>query len=171
MRFQIDRPTAIDIPSRREGISRADEEFVDEALIEMPVEHMPAIPESIDDDIRKSISMSSKKVFIVLISDTVTADQVSSPNDDLDWLVNGKFEVTAPKADMSFTFEDNLSAAREREAYGVPPALLLQALTTASASDGINLERLETIGDSFLKLSVTNFLYFEYALQHEGKLR
>uniref|UniRef100_A0AC35GS56 Uncharacterized protein n=1 Tax=Panagrolaimus sp. PS1159 TaxID=55785 RepID=A0AC35GS56_9BILA len=31
--------------------------------------------------------------------------------------------------------------------YGVPPTLLLQALTTSSASDGFNLERLETIDD------------------------
>jgi endoribonuclease Dicer len=71
---------------------------------------------------------------------------------------------------MSFKFQDD-SSNKDGEIHGVPPALLLQALTTASASDGINLERLETIGDSFLKLAVTNFLYSEYALQHEGKLR
>lgn len=54
--------------------------------------------------------------------------------------------------------------------YGVPPTLLLQALTTSSASDGFNLERLETIGDSFLKLSVTNYLYTYLPNQHEGNL-
>jgi endoribonuclease Dicer len=71
---------------------------------------------------------------------------------------------------MTFKFEDDEFTVG-KENYGVPPALLLQALTTASSSDGINLERLETIGDSFLKLAVTNFLYSEYSLQHEGKLR
>ncbi len=40
----------------------------------------------------------------------------------------------------------------------------------SSAGDGINLERLETVGDSFLKYAVTDFLYHEYKEQHEGKL-
>ena len=35
---------------------------------------------------------------------------------------------------------------------------------------GINLERLETIGDSFLKYSVTDYLYHMHPAQHEGKL-
>ncbi|VDL72636.1 unnamed protein product [Nippostrongylus brasiliensis] len=34
----------------------------------------------------------------------------------------------------------------------------------------INLERLETIGDSFLKYSVTDYLYHTHPDQHEGKL-
>jgi hypothetical protein len=34
---------------------------------------------------------------------------------------------------------------------GPTPSLILQALTMSNASDGINLERLETVGDSFLK--------------------
>ena len=34
---------------------------------------------------------------------------------------------------------------------GPSPAMILQALTMSNASDGINLERLETVGDSFLK--------------------
>ncbi|CAJ0586802.1 unnamed protein product, partial [Mesorhabditis spiculigera] len=54
--------------------------------------------------------------------------------------------------------------------YGVSPCFLLQALTTSNANDGINLERLETIGDSFLKYSVTDYLYHMHADQHEGKL-
>ncbi|WKY02864.1 hypothetical protein Q1695_016281 [Nippostrongylus brasiliensis] len=54
--------------------------------------------------------------------------------------------------------------------YGVSPRLLLTALTTSNANDGINLERLETIGDSFLKYSVTDYLYHTHPDQHEGKL-
>lgn len=34
---------------------------------------------------------------------------------------------------------------------GPSPSMILQALTMSNASDGINLERLETVGDSFLK--------------------
>ena len=50
---------------------------------------------------------------------------------------------------------------------GIP---LFQALTMSNANDGINLERLETIGDSFLKYAITTYLYCTYDRIHEGKL-
>ena len=53
---------------------------------------------------------------------------------------------------------------------GPSPNVLLQALTMSNANDGINLERLETIGDSFLKYAITNYLYSKYENVHEGKL-
>ncbi|KAF7267578.1 hypothetical protein GWI33_019216 [Rhynchophorus ferrugineus] len=53
---------------------------------------------------------------------------------------------------------------------GPSPNVLLQALTMSNANDGINLERLETIGDSFLKYAITNYLYSKYEYVHEGKL-
>uniref|UniRef100_A0A1B6DKN5 ribonuclease III n=1 Tax=Clastoptera arizonana TaxID=38151 RepID=A0A1B6DKN5_9HEMI len=53
---------------------------------------------------------------------------------------------------------------------GPSPSVLLQALTMSNANDGINLERLETIGDSFLKYAITTFLYCTYETVHEGKL-
>ena len=53
---------------------------------------------------------------------------------------------------------------------GPSPCLILQALTMSNASDGINLERLETVGDSFLKYAVTLFLYCKCPTIHEGKL-
>ncbi|KAL1493216.1 hypothetical protein ABEB36_011312 [Hypothenemus hampei] len=53
---------------------------------------------------------------------------------------------------------------------GPSPNVLLQALTMSNANDGINLERLETIGDSFLKYAITNYLYSKYEHVHEGKL-
>ncbi|XP_077992696.1 endoribonuclease Dicer-like [Glandiceps talaboti] len=53
---------------------------------------------------------------------------------------------------------------------GPNPALLLQALTMSNASDGFNLERLEMLGDSFLKQAVTTYLYCTYPDLHEGKL-
>lgn len=46
----------------------------------------------------------------------------------------------------------------------------MQAFTSSNANDGINLERLETVGDSFLKFSMTTYLYFRYNGYHEGKL-
>ncbi|KFB46099.1 AGAP002836-PB-like protein [Anopheles sinensis] len=53
---------------------------------------------------------------------------------------------------------------------GPSPAIILQALTMSNANDGINLERLETIGDSFLKYAITTYLYCRYDNVHEGKL-
>ena len=49
-------------------------------------------------------------------------------------------------------------------------ALLLQALTLKGANDSINLERLETLGDSFLKVVTSVHLYCELSFAHEGRL-
>jgi dsRNA-specific ribonuclease len=53
---------------------------------------------------------------------------------------------------------------------GPSPALLLQALTLSNAADGFDLERLETVGDSFLKQAITVYLFFSHPNVHEGKL-
>ena len=53
---------------------------------------------------------------------------------------------------------------------GPSPCVILQALTMSNASDFFNLERLETIGDSFLKFAITIHLYCTYPGIHEGKL-
>lgn len=47
---------------------------------------------------------------------------------------------------------------------------LLQSLTMSNSSDGFNLERLEMLGDSFLKQAVTAYLYCTYPHLDEGKL-
>lgn len=66
---------------------------------------------------------------------------------------------------FSFDFQPNLS-----DHPGPSPSVLLQALTMSNANDGINLERLETIGDSFLKYAITAYLYCTHDSVHEGKL-
>ncbi|GAV02265.1 hypothetical protein RvY_12855 [Ramazzottius varieornatus] len=50
------------------------------------------------------------------------------------------------------------------------PNQILNALTTAKASDGFNLERLEVIGDSFLKLSSYIHMFFRFPKRQEGYL-
>jgi len=50
------------------------------------------------------------------------------------------------------------------------PGLILQALTLSNASDGFNLERLEMLGDSFLKHAITTYLFCTYPDAHEGRL-
>ena len=53
---------------------------------------------------------------------------------------------------------------------GPSPTLILQSFTMSNSSDGFNLERLEMLGDSFLKQAVTIYLYCTYPRLHEGKL-
>ncbi|CAH1790780.1 unnamed protein product [Owenia fusiformis] len=53
---------------------------------------------------------------------------------------------------------------------GPNPCTILQTLTMSNANDFFNLERLETIGDSFLKFAITVYLYCTYPGIHEGKL-
>lgn len=47
---------------------------------------------------------------------------------------------------------------------------LLQALTSASANDIVNLERMETLGDSFLKLMSSLYLFKHHKNMNEGNL-
>ena len=83
--------------------------------------------------------------------------------------VTGKSSTSLRNTDWSFEF--SLDDDKNKEDFSGPgPALLLQALTLASAGDGFDLERLETVGDSFLKQAVTVFLFFTYPNIHEGKL-
>lgn len=72
-----------------------------------------------------------------------------------------------PMSSLPGTADD---ADKVTEALGPSPSLLLQALTMSNASDGFNLERLEMLGDSFLKQAVTVYLYCHYNTLHEGKL-
>lgn len=47
---------------------------------------------------------------------------------------------------------------------------VLHALTMSNANDFISLERLETVGDSFLKFAVTLHLLCSHPGLHEGRL-
>ncbi|KAK6181301.1 hypothetical protein SNE40_009184 [Patella caerulea] len=67
--------------------------------------------------------------------------------------------------------EISLDTDRDLETFvGPSPCLILQALTMSNANDFFSLERLETIGDSFLKYAITVYLYCTYPGIHEGKL-
>ncbi|XP_068155954.1 LOW QUALITY PROTEIN: endoribonuclease Dcr-1 [Drosophila tropicalis] len=73
----------------------------------------------------------------------------------------------------SMLIANGFSFDRQPDLVGHPgpsPSIILQALTMSNANDGINLERLETIGDSFLKYAITTYLYITYENVHEGKL-
>ncbi|RHZ72154.1 hypothetical protein Glove_245g9 [Diversispora epigaea] len=59
---------------------------------------------------------------------------------------------------------------RERFELPIGDEILLVALTTPSANMEMNYERLETLGDSFLKFCVTIGLYVLFPDKHEGQL-
>ncbi|XP_034274302.2 LOW QUALITY PROTEIN: endoribonuclease Dicer [Pantherophis guttatus] len=62
------------------------------------------------------------------------------------------------------------SSGYSSRTLGPNPGLILQALTLSNASDGFNLERLEMLGDSFLKHAITTYLFCTYPDAHEGRL-
>ncbi|CAD6994431.1 unnamed protein product [Ceratitis capitata] len=84
------------------------------------------------------------------------------------------FEIQVPAKTENRNNDGNtFSFDRQPNLTGHPgpsPSIILQALTMSNANDGINLERLETIGDSFLKYAITTYLYITYENVHEGKL-
>ena len=51
------------------------------------------------------------------------------------------------------------STATLYSSYGVLPSLMIEVFTASSARDFVDSERLETLGDSFLKWTVSDFLY------------
>jgi endoribonuclease Dicer len=69
--------------------------------------------------------------------------------------------------DKQFSFDEQPDLEQHP---GPSPSLILQALTMSNSNDAINLERLETIGDSFLKYAITSYLFCSNPNIHEGKL-
>ncbi len=77
-------------------------------------------------------------------------------------------EANASNNDRTFCYD--ACTINNDDDLGPGPAILLQALTLSNAIDGFDLERLETVGDSFLKQAITVFLYCTFPKVHEGKL-
>lgn len=99
-----------------------------------------------------------------LKTSTDKANDVDKPNTSN----SSNTPLSLRNTDWSFSFSlDDQSTPNE---LGPGPAILLQALTLSNAGDGFDLERLETVGDSFLKQAITVYLFFAYPNVNEGKL-
>ncbi len=72
--------------------------------------------------------------------------------------------------DDGYSFRFDSDPADLSSHRGPSPAVLLQALTMSNSNDAINLERLETVGDSFLKHAITSYLFSAHEGVHEGRL-
>lgn len=108
------------------------------------------------------INILSNNISIELINNTILKNEIHANNKDNN-SINDIHNVQTNT--FSFDFQPNLE-----NHPGPSPSVLLQALTMSNANDGINLERLETIGDSFLKYAITAYLYCTHDNVHEGKL-
>lgn len=73
------------------------------------------------------------------------------------------------KKRMLLSFDE--AAATDLLTYGPSPGLVLEALTLTRCKDGFDMERLETIGDSILKLAITIYSYGETATKCAGEGR
>lgn len=106
-------------------------------------------------ELKNADDVSDEEVFV--------SEPISTPVDPLEQY-SYYSEDEAIKLKFKFDYQPELKGHP-----GPSPSVILQALTMSNANDGINLERLETIGDSYLKYAITNYLYCTYENVHEGE--
>lgn len=118
-------------------------------------------------DEKVALNKDYQKIIEVSLSNDLcdNADNSSQEYLHIDCTHSSNCSLFEKTDSFSFDFQPDLT-----NHSGPSPSVILQALTMSNANDGINLERLETIGDSFLKYAITNYLYCTYENIHEGKL-
>uniref|UniRef100_A0A667XJD9 ribonuclease III n=1 Tax=Myripristis murdjan TaxID=586833 RepID=A0A667XJD9_9TELE len=100
-----------------------------------------------------------------------TSDHVNKATSVCSLAAMGPDPPTAPSPpDPAGVPQPSTEAGDSPKSLGPNPGLILQALTLSNASDGFNLERLEMLGDSFLKHAITTYLFCTYPDAHEGRL-
>ncbi|KAM9355599.1 endoribonuclease Dicer isoform 2-T2 [Pholidichthys leucotaenia] len=95
-----------------------------------------------------------------------TSDHTNEATSVCSRATTGPSSPTGPSLDI----QHRSKAGDSPKNLGPNPGLILQALTLSNASDGFNLERLEMLGDSFLKHAITTYLFCTYPDAHEGRL-
>lgn len=114
----------------------------------------------LDSETEKSNRISEESIFPTEVTSTIN-DSTPFENSHDSGIIDDFSEPLNINLDFEYLPESH---------PGPSPALLLQALTLSNAGDGFDLERLETVGDSFLKQAVTVYIYCTYPHVHEGKL-
>ncbi|KAM4624699.1 endoribonuclease Dicer isoform 2-T2 [Polymixia lowei] len=99
-----------------------------------------------------------------------TSDHVNKATSVCSPAATGPDVPTAPSPNPGDHPQPSTAAGDSPKSLGPNPGLILQALTLSNASDGFNLERLEMLGDSFLKHAITTYLFCTYPDAHEGRL-
>ena len=91
-------------------------------------------------------------------------DDFDDDSDDDDDDDNDLKESPELMSDLKYLFRCS------REPDDPDSALVLKALTTTHSGDAFDMERLEMLGDAFLKLAVSLHLFWTYQDKDEGKL-
>ncbi|XP_039993998.1 endoribonuclease Dicer isoform X1 [Xiphias gladius] len=99
-----------------------------------------------------------------------TSDHTNKATSVCSRAATGPSAPTAPSPDLAAGPQHRAQTGDSPKSLGPNPGLILQALTLSNASDGFNLERLEMLGDSFLKHAITTYLFCTYPDAHEGRL-
>lgn len=99
-----------------------------------------------------------------------TSDHINKATSVCSWVTTGPSVSAAPSPDLGCVPQHRAQPVASPKSLGPNPGLILQALTLSNASDGFNLERLEMLGDSFLKHAITTYLFCTYPDAHEGRL-
>jgi len=87
------------------------------------------------------------------------------------WTSNGNWSnFKTDKGDVFKKMESFLNGRNSESDFDVKPQSILQSLTTTKAHTGFNLERLETLGDSFLKVATSIYMFFSQPNKNEGRL-
>ncbi|KAI1895310.1 hypothetical protein AGOR_G00104970 [Albula goreensis] len=94
----------------------------------------------------------------------------TNPTSDCCQVVDVTASSSAPSDVLKAAVATPSAGSDSPKTLGPNPGLILQALTLSNASDGFNLERLEMLGDSFLKHAITTYLFCTYPDAHEGRL-
>ncbi|MPC24342.1 Endoribonuclease dcr-1 [Portunus trituberculatus] len=85
-------------------------------------------------------------------------------NMDFDWLAKFIKEIVQHPGDNVSVI---LANAKPKP---IQPFMILNSLILQGSNDNFDLERLEVLGDSFIKYAVAEYLFLKYPLEHEGTL-
>ncbi|QQP56859.1 Endoribonuclease Dicer1, partial [Caligus rogercresseyi] len=119
--------------------------------------------ESVDEE---SLVESFKNEFGINAMDRLEPIEFPQKTEEEEDVVYGVLPRDSDKK-MEFHFDEQPELSSHP---GPSPSIILQGLTMSNSNDAINLERLETIGDSFLKYAITSYLFKAYDSVHEGRL-
>ena len=165
----------------KEALVPADKEIpIIPPFAHRPEENTPEETTADESKRQKHGRLASESPYILELTQILLGDHInqcgkesSTPTDDKEPVCSAPLSTRScgpdPSLDVDFGFSFDEQPGLENHP-GPSPSVILQAFTMSSANDGINLERLETIGDSFLKYAITTYLYCKYSSIHEGKL-
>ncbi|XP_068730649.1 endoribonuclease Dicer-like isoform X2 [Montipora capricornis] len=103
----------------------------------------------------------------------LAASEVKVDFEDFNWSYPAKHDTSVDKeigesSNINIWTDSRLS--RLYQTCGPSSTLILRALTPGSAGDVFSLERLEMLGDSFIKYAISCSVFFQQPHENEGKL-